>query len=145
MRGLCLLPIYCRIISGWKIPRHYSWRDHCNCIPHSTPHHNKRPSFQRPTQLRPNWPVASAHTVTASQVHSAATESFLCSDTLSRDCPLYPVYRCCFKNISAFLDNTYNNTVRRTMHHLRPPARKPTYVSSIEDESGSWASPAMLL
>ena len=44
----------------------------------------------------------------------------------------------------AFLDNMYSNTVRTTMHHLRPPARKPTCVSSIEDESGSTASPAIL-
>ena len=45
-----------------------------------------------------------------------------------------------------FLDNMYsNNTVRAAMHHLRPPTRKPIYISSIEDETGSRASPAMLL
>ena len=59
------------------------------------------PSFQRPTQLRPNWPVASAHTMAASQVHSAATESFALTRS-SRDCPLYPIYTCCFKTILLF-------------------------------------------
>ena len=35
--------------------------------------------------------------------------------------------------------------LRAIMHHLRPPARMPTYISSIEDESESRASPAVLL
>ena len=37
----------------------------------------------------------------------------------------------------------YSITARTAMHHLRPPARKPTHISSIEDESGSRASPVM--
>ena len=45
----------------------------------------------------------------------------------------------------AFLDNMNSSTARTAMHHLRPPARKPSYSSSIEDESGSRASPAVLL
>ena len=96
------MPIYCCIVSGWQIPRrHYQQRDHCNSIPHSTPQHDTRPYFQRSTQLRPNWPVASAHTIAASQVHSAATESFALTRS-SRDCPIYPVYTCCFKTILIF-------------------------------------------
>ena len=116
------------------------------CFPHSTPQHNTRPSFQRPTQLRPNWPVASAHTMAASQVHSAATESFALTRS-SRDCPLYPVHTCCFKTILLFsvTCTRYSNTVRTAMHHLRSPARKPTYISSIKDESGSRTIPAILL
>ena len=35
--------------------------------------------------------------------------------------------------------------VRTAMHHLKPPARKPAYISSVEDESGSRASPAAAL
>ena len=114
----------------------------CNSIPHSTPQHNTRPSFLRPTQLRPNCPVASAH-ISASQVHSAATESFALTRS-SRDYPLSCLY-VLLQDYFAFLDNMYSNTVRTAMHHLRPLARKPTYISSIEDESGWRASPAMLL
>ena len=70
----------------------------------------------------------------------------LCSDTLvarlsSLSCTgIYVLLQDYF----AFLDNMYSNTARTAMHHLLSPARKPTYISSIEDESGSRASPAML-
>ena len=56
------------------------------------------------------------------------------------------IYMSCMHDLAmAFLDNMYSNTVRTAMYHLRPPARKPTDISSSEDESGSRASPAMLL
>ena len=113
----------------------------CNSIPHSTPQHNTRPSFLRPTQLRPNCPVASAH-ISASQVHSAATESFALTRS-SRDCPLYPVYTCCFKTILLSRHVRQYYTYGNAPPQVSP--RKPTHISSIADESGSRASPATLL
>ena len=87
--------------SNWQIPRQaLIIEEHCNCTLHITPQHNTRPSFQRPTQLRPNWLVASAHTMAASQVHSAAAERFALTRS-SRDCPLYAVWTC-FKTILLF-------------------------------------------
>ena len=112
------------------------------CFPHSTPQHNTRPSFQRPTQLRPNWPVPSVHTMAASQVHSTATESFALTRSL-RDCPLYPVYTCCFKTILLSRHVRQYYTYGNAPPQVSP--RKPTHISSIADESGSRASPATLL
>ena len=68
----------------------------------------------------------------------------LCSDTLvARLSSLSCIY-VLLQDYFAFPYNVCSYTARTAMHHLRPPARKPTYISSIEDESGSRASPAML-
>ena len=55
----------------------------------NTTQHSTRPSFQRPIKLLPNWLVANAHTMAASPVHSAATESFALTRS-SRDYFLSP-------------------------------------------------------
>ena len=67
------------------------------------------------------------------------------SDTLvGRLSPLSRLY-VLRQDYFAFLENMYSNTLYvRQCTNLRPPARKPTYSSSIGDESGSRASPARL-
>ena len=69
----------------------------------------------------------------------------LCSDTLVARLSSLSCLDVLLQDGFAFLDNMYSSTVPTAMPHLRPPARKPTYISSIEDESGSRASPAVLL
>ena len=69
----------------------------------------------------------------------------LCSDTLVARLSSLSCLDVLLQDDFAFLDNMNSSTARTAMHHLRPPARKPSYSSSIEDESGSRASPAVLL
>ena len=119
--------------------------DHRNCIPHSTPQHNTSPSFQRPTQNYgpTDWWQALTRWLPAR--YTLGPQRELCSDTrVARLSSIFCLY-VLLQDFFAFLDNMYRNTVRRAMHHLRSPARKSTYIPSIEDESGSRASPAMLL
>ena len=109
---------------------------------HNTAQHKAIIPTPNPTTA--NWLVASTQTMAASQVRSAATEIF-CSDTLVARLSSLSCLDVLLQEDFAFLDNMYSCTVRTAMAHLRPPARKPTYISSIEDESGSRASPAVLL
>ena len=113
---------------------------------HATAQHKAIISTPNPT-MQPNWPVASAHTMAASHVHSAATESFALthSDTLVARLSSLSCLYVLLQDYYAFHDNMYSNTVGTAEHHLRPPARKLTCISSNEDEPGWRASPAMLL
>ena len=71
----------------------------------------------------------------------------LCSDTLVARLSSLSSLGVLLQDDFAFIENMYSSTVRTARHHLRPPARKPTYwyISSIEGESGSRASLVVLL
>ena len=71
----------------------------------------------------------------------------LCSDTLVARLSSLSCLDVLLQDDFAFLDNIFSCTtvVRTAMPHFRPPARKPTHISSIEDESVSRACPAVLL
>ena len=81
---------------------------------------------------------------------TAAITNNFCSDTLATRLPSLSCFasrRFCFSREHFFPPSEHicSSTARIEMHHPRPPARKPTHTSSVEDESGSRASPTVLM
>ena len=70
----------------------------------------------RPSQLRSNSWVASAHTMAASPVHSAATQSFALTRS-SRDCP--PLFDLQLHDHFAFLDNIFSTVIAHDETYVR--------------------------
>ena len=144
MRELCRLPIYCRIISGRQNTPALLMVGplQLNSTQLTTAQHKAIIPTPNPT---------TAQLIGGRRSHDGCQPGTLCghrelySDTLvARLSSLFCLY-VLLQDYFAFTYNTYSNTVLTAMHHLRSSARKPTYISSIEDESGSRASPALLL
>ena len=141
------MPMYCwRIISGWQIPRHYLVLIEGPLQLYSTQHTTARHKAIIPT---PNPTTAQLpggkRSDDGCQPGTLCGHRELYSDTLvARLSSLFCLY-VLLQDYFAFPYNMCSYTARTAMHHLRPPARKPTYISSIEDESGSRACPVVLL